>query len=298
MKQSAPIATYPHIQHIGRGVCFAIISALAFAIMSVFVKMIGTGLPTSMPIFFRFAVSFLLLLPWVIRSTSFRFKVTQPLRYTIRIVSALLALFLMFYALKFIPLMNALLLNNTAPLFVPMIAYFLTGAKTPHQAWLGILLGFIGIALILHPNEQIFSNPASLIALASGILAALAIVQMRLVSKSSSMIQMLFYYFLVSTVISGLVVIKQWQMPTAHLWWLLLGVGIFGTLYQVFATWAYVTAPVRLVSPFMFFMVIFGGVLDWVIWGHIPNTVILIGAATIVIGSLVTIYFGKKIVIK
>ena len=233
-----------------------------------------------------------------IRSNSFRFELAQPIRYMIRIISALLALFLMFYALKFMPLMNALLLNNTAPLFVPIIAYFLTGAKTPHKAWLGIVIGFIGIALILHPNQQVFSNPASLIALISGILAALAIVQLRLVSKSSSVIQMLFYYFLVSTVVSGVVAAIQWQMPTAHLWWLLLGVGIFGALYQVFATWAYVAAPVRLVSPFMFFMVIFGGVLDWVIWGHIPSAVILIGAATIVIGSIVTIYFGKRIVIK
>ena len=298
MTQTRSAALHHHPQHIGRGIFYAIISALSFAIMSVFVKMIGVSLPTTMPIFFRFAISLILLLPWVIRNSSFHFKVSQPIRYVVRIFSALLALFLMFYALKFMPLMNALLLNNTAPLFVPIIAYFLTGAKTPHKAWLGIIIGFIGIALILHPNQQIFSSPASLIALASGILAALAIVQMRLVSKTSSMIQMLFYYFLVSTLISGVVAIGQWQTPTAHLWWLLLGVGIFGTLYQVFATWAYVTAPVRLVSPLMFFMVIFGGVLDWVIWGHIPSEVTLIGAGVIVIGSIITIYFGKKLVIK
>src|SRR5271156_4933980 len=130
-----------HRQHIGLGALFAVISAFSFAAMSVFVKKMGTDLPTSMPIFFRFAISFILLLPWVLRSRSFQFKVHHPWRYGTRILSALLALFLMFYALKFIPLVNALLLNNTAPLFVPIIAYFLTGAKTPHKAGMGILIG-------------------------------------------------------------------------------------------------------------------------------------------------------------
>jgi len=292
------VSIHHHPQNIGRGIVYAIISAFSFAVMSVFVKMIGSSLPTAMPIFFRFAISLILLLPWVIRSSSFRFKVSQPIGYGIRILSALLALFLMFYALKCMPLMNALLLNNTAPLFVPIIAYCLTGAKTPHPAWLGILIGFIGIALILHPSRQIFSSPASLIALASGILAALAIVQMRLISKTSSLIQMLFYYFLVSTVVSGIVAIEQWQAPTPHLWWLLAGVGIFGTLYQVMATRAYVTAPVRLISPLMFFMVVFGGMLDRIIWGHIPSEMTLIGAAVILMGSIITIYFGKKIMAK
>ncbi len=282
-----------HVQRLGRGVVYAIFSALSFAVMGVFVKMIGTQLPTAMPIFFRFGISFVLLLPWVFMSSAFRFKVTQPIRYVVRILSALLALFLVFYALKFVPLMNALLLNNTAPLFVPMIAYCLTGAKTPHKAWLGIVVGFIGIVLILHPNQDIFSNPASLIALASGILAALAIVQIRLISKTSSVIQMLFYSFLVSTVVSGVVAGIQWQTPTTQVWWLLLGIGIFGALYQVFAIWAYVAAPVRLISPLMFFMVIFGGLLDWSIWGHVPSPMTLIGSGIIVIGSIMTIYFGK-----
>src|SRR5262245_60955975 len=107
MKQPTPsVNPHQHVQHIGRGISYAVISAFSFAIMSVFVKTIGTDLPTSMLIFFRFAVSLILLLPWVVSSQTFRFKVTQPVSYVIRILSALLALFLMFYALKFMPLMN------------------------------------------------------------------------------------------------------------------------------------------------------------------------------------------------
>jgi len=44
---------------------------------------------------------------------------------------------------------------------------------------------------------------ASFMALGAGFLAALAIVQMRLISKTSSTYLMLFYYFLISTLVSG-----------------------------------------------------------------------------------------------
>ena len=43
------------------GVLYGIISALSFAIMSVFVKLIGQDLPTSILIFFRFGTSLILI---------------------------------------------------------------------------------------------------------------------------------------------------------------------------------------------------------------------------------------------
>lgn len=247
-----------------------------------------------MLIFFRFSMSLILLLPWVIKNPNFTFRVHKPVQYLIRILSALLALFFVFYAIKFIPLVDALLLNNTSPLFVPLIAWLLTGAKTPAKALFGIVLGFFGIAIILHPGLKIMSL-ASLIALASGLFAALAIVQMRLISKTSQTIQMLFYYFLISTIISGIITALQWKSPLDfEIWVLLLGIGIFGTLYQVFATMAYVTAPVRLISPLVFLTVIFGGLFDWLLWGNTPSLLTCIGALLVIIGAIITIYFGQK----
>lgn len=280
------------------GVFYGIISALSFAVMSVFVKIIGQELPTSMLIFFRFGISLIAIIPWILLDSKFSFKVNQPVRYIIRILAALLALFCVFYAIKFIPLVDALLLNNTSPLFVPIIAWFLAGAKTSKKAIGGIVLGFIGVGIILNPGKEIFSAP-SLIALGSGLLAALAIVQMRLISKTSTTKQMLFYYFLVSTLAAGILVILQWKTPENMTMWLcLLGIGVFGTLYQVFATLSYVTAPVRLMSPLIFLIVVFGGIFDWLLWNNVPTSLTIIGAACVVIGAFVTVYFGHIDILK
>lgn len=281
-------------QNVKLGVLYGIIAGFSFAMMSVFVKLIGTDLPTSVLIFFRFATSLILIIPWVLLSNRFTFKISEPFYYFIRIVAALLALFCVFYVIKLIPLVDALLLNNTAPLFVPIIAFLITGAKTPKKAIFGIVLGFIGVGIILNPGKEIFS-PASLIALASGVFAALAIVHMRLISKSSPTIQMLFYYFLVSTLIAGMLTLYQWKTPeNLKIWLLLLGIGLFGTLYQLFATLSYITAPVRLMSPLVFLTVVFGGVFDWLIWGHVPSLLTIIGAVFVIVGAIITVYFGQR----
>ena len=51
-----------------------------------------------------------------------------------------------------------LLLENTAPLFVPILAWFITGANTPNKVKLGIFMGFIGIAVVLNPTTDIFKD--------------------------------------------------------------------------------------------------------------------------------------------
>ncbi len=279
-------------QNIKLGVFYGVIAAFAFALMSVFVKQVGQQLPTSMLIFFRFGVSLMLLLPCIFRSSQFTLKITTPVRYMIRILCALVALFCVFYAIKFIPLVDALLLSNTTPLFVPIIVWLLVGAKIPKKASLGIILGFVGIALILNPGKEIFSLPA-LIALFAGGLAALAIVQLRLISKVSSTQQMLFYYFSVSTLVSGVIAVIQWQAPASlHVWLLLICIGIFGAGYQIFSTLAYVIAPVRLMSPLLFLTVVFGGCFDWLLWNNIPTILTIVGCVITILGAMITIYFG------
>lgn len=284
-------------QNIKLGVFYGIIAALSFAIMSVFVKKIGNTLSTSQLLFFRFGISFLLLLFWVVNNIHFTLRAHQPIRYVIAIFVALLALTCVFSAIKYLPLVDALLLNNTAPLFVPLFAWMMISSKTSKKPLIGIVLGFIGVAIILHPGKEIFSF-VSLIALLSGILAALSIVQMRLISKTSSTQQILFYYLLINSIVSGSVALFQWQSPQSITAWLfLLGIGIFGALNQVFSTLSYVTALARIVSPMMFLVVIFGSFFDWLLWNNIPNLLTILGGVFIIGGAIITIYFGQKKII-
>jgi len=73
-----------------------------------------------------------------------------------------------------------------------------------------------------------------------------------------------------------------------------LGIGVLGTLYQVFATLSYVVAPVRLMSPLLFLGVIFGGIFDWLWWNHAPDLITISGMGLVILGATLTVYFAQK----
>lgn len=283
----------PPKQHIPLGITFTILAALSFTLMSLFGKIIGDGASTDTLLFARFFISLVLLVPWILKSPREILQVSGPFKLISRSLFTFFAFVCFFYSLKFIPLSNALLLNNTFPLFIPLAAWAMLGTKTTHKIWIGILIGFFGIALVLNPNPKSF-QPACLFALASGLLAAVAIVIIRTLTKTSTTLQILFYNFLLCSILSGLALPLHWKPFDKQTAFLLCGVGIFGASYQLFSTLAYGKAPVRLTSPLMFLCIVFGAVADFFIWKELPSTLSWIGMALVIIGGIITIVIGQK----
>ena len=128
-----------------------------------------------------------------------------------------------------------------------------------------------------------------------GIFSAIAIVMIRHLTKTVSTLQILFYYFLINTVMTALILPFQWQSLPSDILLLLLGVGIFGALYQLFSTLCFAKAPVRLISPIMSICMVTGGlVADFFIWNQLPNFLSFIGIVCVMLGGTLSIYFGQK----
>lgn len=286
-------------QNIRQGILFGLFSAFFFALMSQLVKMLGPGTPVSMLIFFRFFLSFIVLLPFLIRDRNFKFKLipSHPGMYLIRIVCPIVALAIIFFSLTRFELVNVLLLQNSAPLFVPILAWLITGVNTPNKVKIGLVIGFIGVAVTLNPTANIFKDLYSLIPLLAGLMIAFTILYIRLIGKVNTPMQILFYYFYFSALISGFFVLFEWKTPeNLEQWLLILGISISGLLYQVLSTYSYLKAPVRLMSPFVFMQTVFGGVLDWIIWNNIPGVSTIIGAILVITGGVITVYFGMHLI--
>lgn len=282
-----------HEQHIFQGVVFTILAAISYTIMSLLGKIIGSGASTATILFVRFFISLILILPWILSNIQEIKPVGGVSSLISRSIFSFLAFGSFFYSLKYISLTDALLLNNTVPLFIPLVAWCLLRTKTPSKMWIGIILGFIGIVLVLNPDPQLF-HPMALIALASGIFAAIAIVIIRTLTKKTSIIQILFYNFLICSVISALLLPLNWVSLSWKVFFLLLAVGICGGLYQLFSTISFAKAPVRVTSSLMFLCIVFGAIADFVIWKITPTPLSIGGMVCVIIGGMITIYFGKK----
>ena len=283
-----------HEQHLPSSVLYAVLAAISFTLMSLLGKFIGDRASTDTVLFARFAISLIILIPWVIMHPRAALKVAHPKKLIWRSCFSLISFGCFFYALRYISLSNALVLNNTFPLFVPLAALVHSQAKTSPKVWMGILVGFLGVLLVLQPDIHVLQL-YSFIALASGIFGAIAIVMIRHLTKTVSTLQILFYYFVFNTAATAIVLPFQWQSFPSDILILLLGVGIFGALYQLFSTLCYAKSPVRLISPIMSTCIVSGGLIaDFFIWGDLPNLLGFIGIACIIIGGTLSIYFGQK----
>lgn len=284
-------------QRIGLGVLFGLLAALFSTLMSLMVKIIDDQATIGMLVFFRFVISTFIMLPWVLIDKNFSWQLQRLGILTTRTIFALLALACLFYVVRKTYLANALVLSNTAPLFVPLMVYFIRGVKTSPKTLLGILLGFIGIIFILNPGSELFS-PIIFVGLACGVFTSIAYVQIRQFAKANNPEDAAFFYFLMSTILSGFFLPFDWKQPSENVWYLILGMGIFGTIYQYCLTRAFFHAPVRLTSSLMFFSIVLGGILDWLIWDVVPSKVDLLGMILVILGGLIIILFGSKEVSK
>ncbi|HUD01370.1 MAG TPA: DMT family transporter [Rhabdochlamydiaceae bacterium] len=283
-----------HEQHLPTSILFAVLAAVSFTLMSLLGKFIGDRASTDTVLFARFAISLFILIPWIIKHPHATLKVAHPKKLIWRSCFSLLSFACFFYALRFISLSNAIVLNNTFPLFVPLAALVHSQVQTSRKVWMGIIVGFLGVLLVLQPDIHVF-QPYALIALASGIFGAIAIVMIRHLTKTVSTLQILFYYFAFNTVATAIVLPFQWQTLPSDILMLLLGVGIFGALYQLFSTLCYAKSPVRLISPIMSVCIVSSGLIaDFFIWREFPNLLGFAGIVLIVIGGTLSIYFGQK----
>ena len=279
-----------------KGIYFAIIGAFSLAAMGVFVKYIGTELSSITILFFRFAISLAMLLPFILRDKTFSFKIKFPYQLTIRIIAGIIAIIFYFIAIQHIALINAILLESTYPIFVPIIIFFLTGQKTNRKVMWGIIVSFVGIVIILRPGTDIFQS-YSIVALLSGIFAGIAYVFLKIMlsKDKTQMLNLLFYFFLFGSLIPLPYVIMYWKPLSLFHLFCLLGVGVFGYGYQFFITKALQHAPVRIVSPLVYVSVLSGGVLDWILWNTTLSYATLIGTVITIFGAVVVILNRNKI---
>lgn len=273
------------------GLVLALVAAICFALMSLFVKSISPEVHTPIILFFRFFFNLLFVVPWLIQSPSLVYPVKTPFRIFFRNISGLAALGFMFYALKKLPLSNAVLLNNTSVLFLPLLVWLFLRLHTPILVFVGILLGFSGVVLVLRPATPLFLTLFSLAGVGSGFFGSISLFLTRQISKRTSPKQILFYYALWGTVVTAPFLSFQLHAFDWRDWIYLVLMGIFGSLFQISLTFALKHAPARIVSSILLLSVAFSVLLEWLVDHHIPAPLDLMGMGLMLLGSALAILF-------
>jgi drug/metabolite transporter (DMT)-like permease len=263
-----------------RAAVYMIGAALLFAAMGAGVKAASRELPNSMVVFFRNAVGFVTLLPWLLRGGLANLRTRHLGEHLVRGVAGLLAMVCFFYSIAHLRLADAMLLNQSVPLFLPFVESVWLREPLPERIFGPILVGFLGLVLILKPGTGLF-EPAALVGALSAVFAAVAQVGIRRLTRTEPTTRIVFYFAVIASLLSGLPLARTWVTPSPRLWAVLLVLGTLATFGQLCLTRAYAHAPAAQVGPFIYAGPVFASVLDWLLWGTLPDRVWVVGAVLV-----------------
>lgn len=261
-------------------------------------KLLGGLVPLIALIFVRFSVQGLVLLPLALRN-GWPKGLTRDIwiKLTLRTLLHILGIGLMFSALRFLPLADAIAIAFVMPFIMLILGHFVLGeAVGPHRI-IACAVGFIGTLLVIQPNFVAIGWPA-LLPLGVAVVFALFMLVTRQIAKSldpitlqtisgfqASLLLLPFLIFLPKGI--GLMDTP----PTPLIWGGLLALGLIGTLAHLMMTWSLRFAPAATLAPMQYLEIPIGTVIGWMIFRDLPN-----GLAAV--GIVITVGAGLYIIIR
>lgn len=272
-------------QSIIKGAALLALSAILFATMGVFIRLASHTVGNEIVVFARNLAGLALLLPVMLMQGPASLRTSVFPRHLWRALTGLTAMYGFFYAIAHLPLSSAMIFTYSSPVFIPLVAWLFLKEPMTRRAWLSALIGFVGVALVCKPDEGLV-NHFALIGLGSSILAATAFVTVRALGATEPATRVVFYFALISTVVSTIPLFWAGRPITPHEFGLLAAVGILATLSQLCLTRAYALAPANRIGPVTYLAIVVAGIYAWGLWGETPDGYALTGTGLILAASL------------
>jgi drug/metabolite transporter (DMT)-like permease len=211
------------------------------------------------------------------------FRVASPGLQAIRGIMPVAASFAVVAGLALLPLAEVTALTFASPLVVVALSGPMLGERTTPHDWLGVLMGFVGILVIVRPGAGAIAW-AALLPLACAFCFALFQLTTRLVGRSDHPGATLAWTIAVGLVVTTPLLLVDWRPAPNHAWALLVLSGLcFGAAQYCLAR-AFRAAPAALLTSFTYTQIAPAVVLGYVLFGAVPDLWAMLGTA-IVIGA-------------
>ena len=226
----------------------------------------------------------------------------MPLRHFGRGTVGVIALWMWFYTIGKLPLAMANTLNYMSPIWIAAFLFSYNWWRGKAQFAMSlpaaIVLSFVGVTLLLQPSMQEQQIPTALISLASGMLAALAYLQVRAMGLlGEPETRVVFYFSMTSTVagVCGVLIDQDWHALTSlYGVALLLMVGFFASTAQLAMTRAYRLGNPLLTANLSYCGIIFSSAAGVIVWHDKLSALSWVGIAIILLSGILATYIHTK----
>ncbi len=277
----------------GMGALWMLLAGLLFGCMGVLVKLGAAHFSSSELVFYRSLFSFLILCAMMLHS---RMPLATPhwRGHMWRGFSGSVAMILFFYCITTLPLATAVTLNYTSSLFLALLTLVVLRDKLHLPFGAALALGFIGVMLLLHPTLAREQFGSGLLGLLSGLLAAVAILNVRQLGQAGEpALRIVFYFNLVSTLFSGAWMLHGGlHVPGYGDLALLAGIGASATFAQLAMTHAYRIGHTMAMSTLSYSTIAYASLFDLLIRHDTLPLLGWIGMLLIVASGVVSLRLG------
>ena len=267
-----------------------LVAGLLFACMGVLVKYGAVHFSIGELVFYRSLFGLFILYTMLHRA-----KVTLSTRHwrnhLWRGLSGTIAMMLFFYCISVLPLATAITLNYTSSLFISILTVLVLKEKFHLPLSSALAVGFTGVVLLLHPtlaHDQLLSG---LLGLLSGLLAAVALLNVRhLGYLGEPGTRVVFYFNLISALVSGawmltgsLHMVSLSDLP------LLAAIGASATFAQLAMTRAYRTGQTLVVGSLAYSTIVFSAMFGLLLWHELLSLSSWLGIALIIASGMLSL---------
>ena len=272
-----------------------LMSVCAFSIMDIIVKW-SEAYPLGQVLFFRGFFGVILYFIIMPRDRIKNFYLTKrPGLHFLRCMSGLIALVAIFIALRNLPLATVVSISFAAPIFTTIFSIFLLSEKVGIFRWIAVLVGFIGILIITEPGFSSF-NIYFIYPIIFCLGLSYVAIAIRQLSTTEPVWLISLYFSIAITLVSLVTLPYGWVIPNFGDLILLMLIGVFGGVANLWLGQSYKLAEVSLVSPLKYLALVFAIAFGYFIWDEIPSFKTLLGASLVIISSI--IIFRREIYLK
>ncbi|WP_394340144.1 DMT family transporter [Lutibacter citreus] len=270
---------------------YMIFSVIAFALMNTVVKYLN-DFSAYQIVFFRSIGTLLFTIPLIIKH-KIPFLGNNKKLLLLRGIAGVISLTCFFQSLNYLAVGTAVSLRYTSPIFAAIFAFIFLKEKVKPMQWLLFLIAFIGVLIIKGFGVDVNSIGLLLIIL-SAIFLGLIFVIIRKIRDTENSLVIINYFMIMAFLFGGIMSINNWKTPNKVEWLLLLSLGVFGYVGQLYMTKAFQSHETNVIAPLKYLEVVFMIIIGAFWFDEIYNLWTLLGVFLILIGLVYNIYLKRK----
>lgn len=284
---TSPLPTGPAGAHRWRAALFMLAAVGLFALMDAGLKLLSAHYPPLQVASLRGAASLPIVLAWTLSTIGARglFRVRWPL-HLLRAVLGVTMMAPFVYALRTLPLSTAYAIFFIAPLLITALSVPILGERVGPRRWTAIVVGFLGVLVVLRPTGEGVGSLAGLAVLLAALGYAVSAITVRVLARTDSSQAIVVWLLFSMALGAGLLAWPNWVPIRGADLWLIAGVGLAGALGQYTVTEAFRQGEASLIAPLEYSALLWGLLLDFSLWGVLPDGMTWVGAAIIVLSGL------------